>query len=69
MATVLLTKRETAERVKRAPEYVMFLVRQGRFPKPIKSGGRNGKVCFVESEVEAWIAEQIAKRDANPVTA
>ena len=63
MKTILLTKTQAAERVHLCPGHVMDLARQGRFPKPVKHGGRNGRVCFVESEVEAWIQDCIAKRD------
>jgi prophage regulatory protein len=34
----------------------------GEFPRPVKIGCRN---CWLESEVDAWIAEQIAKRDGE----
>jgi predicted DNA-binding transcriptional regulator AlpA len=37
------------------------LVKAGRFPKPIKIGKRS---VWVEAEIDKWIAERIAERDA-----
>ncbi|MGH8580656.1 MAG: helix-turn-helix transcriptional regulator [Gammaproteobacteria bacterium] len=34
----------------------------GTFPKPVKLGPR--AVGFVESEIDAWLAEKISARDA-----
>lgn len=34
----------------------------GKFPKPVKLGAR--AIGFVADEVEAWIAERIAEREA-----
>ncbi len=42
------------------------LVREGRFPKPIKIGSRN---AWIASEIDRWIVEQIAKRDGAAVEA
>lgn len=66
---VLLTKQATAERLGVHPEHMMKMVRQGRFPKPIRMGDSfRHAVRFAEDEVEAWIAAKLAARDA-PVTA
>jgi len=68
--TILLTKRQVAERVGLHPEYIMTLARQGKFPQPIKYGEhRTASVRFVESEVDAWIAERMAEREAKPISA
>jgi prophage regulatory protein len=37
-------------------------INAGKFPKPVRTDGRS---LFVEHEVEAWIAERIAERDAG----
>lgn len=37
-------------------------IEAGRFPKPIKLGAR--AIGFVADEVDAWIAERIAEREA-----
>lgn len=35
------------------------------FPKPVQLGnGKNSPIGFVESELDAWLAQQIQKRDA-----
>jgi prophage regulatory protein len=65
----LLTKQEVAARVGYHPEHVMRLARTGGFPKPIKLGAADGSaVRFVESEVDVWLEERIAARDANQVS-
>lgn len=39
------------------------LIRAGKFPKPVKLGlGTNG---WVEAEIDQWIADRIAERDAS----
>ncbi|CNJ46052.1 zinc binding domain%3B DNA primase%2CPhage P4-associated%3B Replicative helicase RepA%2C Phage P4-associated [Yersinia enterocolitica] len=53
--------------------WIYKLLKQKRFPPPIKIGGR--AIAFVESEVNDWIEQQIAhsreamgvKRDADPL--
>jgi len=61
----LISKKEVGERVHHHPEHVMRMVRQGRFPRPIKLGdAENCAVRFVEDEVEAWILARMAERDA-----
>jgi predicted DNA-binding transcriptional regulator AlpA len=60
----LLGKKEVAARIGVHPEHLARMVREGKFPKPIRLGG-NGKtnrVRFVESEVEGWIATKMAAR-------
>ena len=36
------------------------LVRQGKFPQPCKLSGR--KLCWLESEIDAWLAAHFANR-------
>lgn len=61
----LISKRETADIVGFHPEHVMRLARQGRFPRPIKTGSsENCAVRFIAAEVDAWIAARMADRDA-----
>ena len=43
----------------------------GEFPRPIRlsgpTGSRGGRVAFVASEIDAWIAARVAEwREANP---
>ena len=64
--TILLTKKQAADRVGLHPEYLMTLSRKGKFPHPVKYGREsNSAVRFVEAEVEAWIEERIAERDSK----
>jgi prophage regulatory protein len=60
-----LRKPEAAARVGYHPEHVMRLVRQDKFPKPVQLGPKS--IAFIEEEVEAWMAERVAERDAEPV--
>lgn len=59
----LMSKKDVAELVGFHPESVMRLSRQGRFPKPIKTGAtENCAVRFVAEEVEQWIGARMAER-------
>ena len=62
----LLKKTQVAEKVGLHPETIARLSREGRFPPPIRFGAsmQHG-VRWVEAEVEAWIAEKVAERDAS----
>jgi predicted DNA-binding transcriptional regulator AlpA len=63
----LLSKKEVAAVVGFHPESIMRLVRDGRFPHPIRTGAsENCAVRFLESDVEAWIAARMADRPAAP---
>ena len=41
--------------------WIYLLINQGGFPPSVKIGSRS--VAWVESEVNAWIAERINKRE------
>jgi predicted DNA-binding transcriptional regulator AlpA len=61
----LSSKKEVAARVHYHPEHIMRLVRQQRFPKPIRLGSSsNSAVRFIDEEVDAWLAARVAERDA-----
>lgn len=58
---VLLSQRDLEEMgVPFHPMSYPRLVRQGRFPKPVKCGSRN---MWAADEVEAWIEARKAERD------
>jgi predicted DNA-binding transcriptional regulator AlpA len=62
----LWSKKQTAALVHYHGEHVMRLARQGKFPRPIKTGASpNCAVRFIAEEVEAWIAARMAERDAT----
>ena len=46
--------------------HIERLVVAGEFPRPVHIGSR---VAFVETEIDAWIAERAALRDAPKATA
>ena len=41
------------------------LVKAGKFPKPVKIGFERGRIAYVESEIDDWIAARIAERDGR----
>lgn len=59
----LLSKSEAAERVSLHPVTIMRFVKAGVFPQPIALGSH--RISFLESEIDAWIAERVAERDAE----
>lgn len=56
-----LTLRDVMALTKRGKTAIWDSVAKGRFPKPVKIGG---STRWVRSEVEAWLAGLMAKRDA-----
>lgn len=42
-------------------QHLYRLIDAGKFPKPVKIGGR--KIAWVEAEIDAYIVDQIKKRD------
>ncbi|SDQ43588.1 AlpA family phage regulatory protein [Pseudoxanthomonas sp. CF125] len=55
-AESFLTMQGVRGRVGLCPSMIYRLVNQGQFPKPAKFGTRS---LWIESEVDAWIAERI----------
>ena len=58
----LLSKREVREKVLYCPAHIARLEAQGLFPKRVQLGV--GRVGWVDEEIENWIKDRIAKRDA-----
>ena len=56
MMTILLTKREVAERLRRHPTSVMRLVRDGKIAPPVRFSP-NGPVLFDEAAIERTLEE------------
>ncbi|WP_100811963.1 MULTISPECIES: AlpA family transcriptional regulator [unclassified Microbacterium] len=48
---------EVAERLRRSPAQVRWMINQKRAPKHAKISGR---ICFREADVEAWIEDQFS---------
>lgn len=49
-----------------SPQHIARLEAVGRFPKRIQLG--QNRVAWLLSEVEEWLDERIAKREANVIT-
>ena len=64
-----LTVRQAAKLVGYHPVHVMRLVKAGKFPKPVKMN--DFAVRFVDEEIDKYMQERIAERDAKaePVVA
>jgi prophage regulatory protein len=60
-AARLISKQEAANRVGYHPVSLMRLVRQGRFPQPVRLA--QNKTAFVEKEVDDHIAALAAQRE------
>jgi len=59
----LLSKRVVAEILGVHPQTVMRLARQGRFPRPFRTGEIGSAVRWRESDVAAWIAQRSAQQE------
>lgn len=58
----LMTHAEVRAAVRLTRQEIHRRRRAGTFPRPIKIGSR--RLAWVREEVEAWITERIAERDA-----
>ena len=58
-----MTVRQTAAKVGYHRVHVMRLVKAGKFPKPVKLN--DFAVRFVDEEIERYMLERIAERDAK----
>jgi prophage regulatory protein len=63
----LLSFNDAAERCGIARITIYRLIDRGAFPKPVEIADR--RVAFVESEIDAWIEDRIARRDDPDVQA
>ena len=59
----LIDKRQLKELVLYTPQHIARLERAGKFPKRVKLG--LNRVGWVRSEVEEWLEEKMAQRDAR----
>lgn len=59
---VILRKKQVSEKTGLPVSSLYEKIRKGLFPKPIKLGARSSG--WLESEVNAWIAAQVASRKA-----
>ena len=64
---VILRLKQTVDRVRLSRSTIYQLAKVGRFPRPIALTGSRS-VGWLESEVQAWIAERVtASRAAKDV--
>ncbi|MCE2491835.1 MAG: AlpA family phage regulatory protein [Alphaproteobacteria bacterium] len=59
----LIDKKELKNLIKYSPQHIARLEAAGQFPKRVRLG--NNRVAWLLSEVESWIDERIAERDAT----
>ena len=59
----LLSKKDVRDRVLYSPAHIARLEAAGHFPKRVRLGV--GRVGWVEEEIDHWLAERIARRDAS----
>jgi prophage regulatory protein len=57
----LLSKKQVREKVLYSPAHIARLEAAGSFPKRIRLG--QGRVGWLEAEIEDWIAARVAERD------
>ena len=56
---------ERMKGIKFSKVHLQRLTRAGKFPQPVRIGmGPNGRVAYVEEEIDKWIAERCAERVA-----
>jgi prophage regulatory protein len=63
----ILSYEDLKERgIKFSRQWIVHLIKEDKFPKTIKLG-QGHSVGFIESEIDAWIENLIAKRDEETV--
>lgn len=58
----LMAPKEAAAATSLSRTYLQMMAENGHFPKPVRLGER--RIAYVRAEVEAWIADRIARRAA-----
>jgi prophage regulatory protein len=59
----LLSKKAVREKVLYSPAHIARLEAAGQFPKRVRLG--QGRVGWVDEEIEDWLRQRIAERDAH----
>jgi prophage regulatory protein len=59
----ILRRRATEARVGLQKSAIYQRIKEGTFPKPVVLGPRS--VGWISSELDAWVAQRIAERDAK----
>ena len=64
--TRFLSKAEVRDRVKFSYAEIARREKDGRFPKRLRLGNyRNSRTVYVEEEIDIWITDWVALRNAN----
>lgn len=58
----ILSKRQVKELVLYSPQHIARLEKAGQFPKRVQLGPN--RVGWVEAEVQEWLSERLARREA-----
>lgn len=64
MSEKFITKEEVAGRTAIHPRTLRNMVSLGQFPKPVKISPQ--RIAFVESEVDAWMADRMTEAGKSP---
>ncbi|EKN4802877.1 helix-turn-helix transcriptional regulator [Yersinia enterocolitica] len=59
MANSFIRLSDVQRRTGYSKAWIYRLIKQERFPKPVKIGSRS--IAFVESEIDEWINQRIAE--------
>jgi prophage regulatory protein len=65
--TILSYSDLKARGIKFSRQWLVELIKDGKFPKPFKLAGAHA-VGFLESEIDEWIEKLVAKRDEETAT-
>ena len=60
----ILRTRQVVEKVGYSAMHLSRLEKSGRFPKKIRLNSAGYAVGWIESEIDEWIADRVAERDA-----
>lgn len=61
-----LSPRRTSEKTSLSTRHQRRLEGLGKFPKPVRLGeGPNGRIAYVEAEIDAWLRDRLAGRDGK----
>ena len=59
----LISKAELLSQIPISSATMWRAIAAGRFPKPVRIGSR--RVAFFQDEIDAWLSQRIAGRDAK----
>lgn len=60
--TTLVSMPEASRQVQKSKVTIYREIKAGTFPRPVRTGPKS--IAFVQAELDAWVRERIADRDA-----